>query len=247
MKVSIITVCYNSDEFIIDTINSVNRQTYNDIEHIFVDGGSSDKTLEIIAKSSQRSNLVISEPDNGVYDAMNKGIGLASGTIICFLNSDDFYIDESVIADVVQSFEKTSADFLWGNLLFVEQKDTSKVVRKWISKALVKEDLYATHIPPHPCFFMTSKVAVNHGSFDLRFKIAADFDFMKKVILYPVFNGVYLNRYIVKMRLGGLSTSNNLISQNLEVFKSLKNSFPKYSLWLFVILKLKNKLPQKLF
>jgi glycosyltransferase len=94
---------------------------------------------------------------------------------------------------------------------------------------------------------MTSKVAVNHGSFDLRFKIAADFDFMKKVILDPVFNGVYLNRYIVKMRLGGLSTSNNLISQNLEVFKSLKNSFPKYSLWLFVILKLKNKLPQKLF
>lgn len=246
MKVSIITVCYNSDEFIIDTINSVNRQTYHDIEHIFVDGGSSDKTLEIIAKSSQRANIVISEPDNGVYDAMNKGIGLASGKIICFLNSDDFYIDESVIADVVQAFEKTSADFLWGNLLFVEQKDTSKVVRKWISKVLVKEDLYATHIPPHPSFFVTSKVAVNHGSFDLRFKIAADFDFMKKVILDPVFKGVYLNRYIVKMRLGGLSTSNNLISQNLEVFKSLKNSFPNYSLWLFVILKLKNKLPQKL-
>jgi hypothetical protein len=149
-----------------------------------------------------------------------------------------------VVADLVFEFTKSKIDYLWGNLLFVDQDDTNKIGRKWKSKNLGRDDLYATHIPPHPCFFMKKHVVCSHPKFNIRYAIAADFDYMKNIILDPNLNGKYIDRYCVKMRLGGLSTSNNLIKQNLEIFESLKDTFPRYSVSVFVWLKLKNKLSQ---
>jgi glycosyltransferase len=244
MKVSVITVCYNSETYIIDTINSVNNQDYDEIEHIFIDGKSTDNTLNIISDNCKRDKIIVSESDNGVYDAMNKGMALASGDILCFLNSDDIYFNEFVISKVVDNFCKSNVDYLWGDLLFVDRLDPNRIVRYWKSKLLDRDSLFATEVPPHASFFMKRKVFERHSKFNLRYSIASDFDYMKNIILDTVLRPMHVETYFVKMRVGGLSTSNNLVKQNREIFHSLKSTFPEYNIFVFIFFKLKNKLAQ---
>ena len=244
MKISVITVSYNAETCIADTIASVNKQTYHDIEHIFIDGESDDKTLEIISETCERENIIVSEPDRGVYSAMNKGLARATGHVICFLNSDDFFIDDNVLSEVAFEFLNSKVNYLWGNILFVNRIKVDKVVRHWKSKFLDKHDIFNTEVAPHPGFFFDKKVAKNHPSFDLTYTIAADFDYIKNVILDDDLTGKYLDRYMVKMRVGGLSTTNNSIKQNKEVFHSLKSTFPKYGQCAFLYRRLKTKLRQ---
>ena len=217
-KITIITVCYNSEKTIEDTLQSVVNQLYPNIEYIIVDGGSTDNTLAIIDKYKNKISVLISEKDNGIYDAINKGIGLATGDIIANLNSDDFYIDNHVITDVVATFEKEKTDALYADLYYVDAIDTNKIIRYWKSKQY-KEGLFLKGwMPPHPTFFVKKEVYQKYGLFDLQFKSAADYEIMLRFIHRYKVSISYLPRVIVKMRVGGVSNASlsNRIKANQE-------------------------------
>ena len=152
MKVSIITATYNSAATVADSIRSVQQQSYQNIEHIIVDAVSEDDTLAIV--HAMHSGTVVSEKDKGIYDAMNKGIALANGEIIGILNSDDYYADDSIIEKVVRLFEATDCDAVYGNLLYVDGEDTTKIKRKWIAGNHSKRSFLFGWMPPHPTFFV---------------------------------------------------------------------------------------------
>lgn len=223
-KVSIITVCYNSERTIEDTLQSVINQSYPNIEYIVIDGVSTDGTLSIINKYKDKITIIVSEKDNGIYDAINKGIRLATGDIIANLNSDDFYIDNNVIADVVTTFEKEKTDTLYADLYYVDAVDTNKIIRYWKSKQY-KEGLFLRGwMPPHPTFFVKKEVYQQYGLFDLQFKSAADYEIMLRFIHRFKTSIAYLPRIIVKMRVGGVSNANlkNRIKANQEDRKAWK-------------------------
>lgn len=217
-KVSIITVCYNSERTIEDTLQSVLNQSYPNIEYIVIDGVSTDNTLSIINKYKDKITTIVSEKDNGIYDAINKGIHLATGDIIANLNSDDFYIDNNVIADVVATFEKEKTATLYADLYYVDAVDTNKIVRYWKSKQY-KEGLFLKGwMPPHPTFFVKKEVYQKYGLFDLQFKSAADYEIMLRFVHRFKTSIAYLPRVIVKMRVGGVSNASlkNRIKANQE-------------------------------
>lgn len=217
-KVSIITVCYNSERTIEDTLQSVINQSYLNIEYIVIDGVSTDNTLSIINKYKDKITTIVSEKDNGIYDAINKGIHLATGDIIANLNSDDFYIDNNVIADVVATFEKEKTDTLYADLYYVDAVNTNKIVRYWKSKQY-KEGLFLKGwMPPHPTFFVKKEVYQKYGLFDLQFKSAADYEIMLRFVHRFKTSIAYLPRVIVKMRVGGVSNASlkNRIKANQE-------------------------------
>lgn len=244
MKVSIITVSYNSEKYIFDAIQSVNKQTYEDIEHIFIDGNSTDRTLEKIKIHSLRNKTIISENDNGIYNAMNKGLNIASGDIIGILNSDDIYAYENVILDMVNSFKKYNKNIFWADLRYVHRDNSKKIFRVWNSQNLCKHDLLKGKIPPHPTFFLKRQLIDKIGLFDEKISLAADYDFMKRALVHENFDGIYLNQALVNMRLGGVTSKNfkNILSQNIEITNSLKSSFSDFSYTRFIISKFLTKI-----
>jgi glycosyltransferase involved in cell wall biosynthesis len=217
-KVSIITVCYNSATTIDDTIQSVLSQTYPNIEYIIIDGLSTDNTLEVVNNYQDKISKIFSEKDNGLYDAINKGISLASGDIIAILNSDDFYIDNNVINDVVEKFEKEKTDTLYADLYYVDTVDTNKVVRHWVSGNYKNGLFFKGWMPPHPTFFVKKEVYNKYGTFNLDFKSAADYEIMLRFIHKHKIKIGYLPRVIVRMRIGGVSNNSllNRIKANRE-------------------------------
>ncbi|MEN9884835.1 MAG: hypothetical protein RLZZ420_2052 [Bacteroidota bacterium] len=204
MKISIITVCRNAADTIKDTLESVANQTWPNIEHIVVDGLSDDNTLEIVAAYPHISR-VISEKDEGLYHAMNKGIALATGEIVGILNADDFYVDNNVIAKVAGVFLQTSCQALYGNLVYVEKKDLSKVTRMWRAGKYNREAFYRGWSPPHPTFFVDRNLYSQYGLFDTRLSIAADYEMMLRLMLKYKSDVRYLDSLLVVMRSGGLS------------------------------------------
>ena len=242
MKISIITACFNSETTIRDTLESIKYQIYTNIEYIIIDGGSTDNTLKILDEYRGIITVLVSEQDKGLYDAMNKGIIFASGDVIGILNSDDLYQDSKVIKDVMDEFNNNSElDILYGNLVYVKSDETNKVIRNWISKKYYSQFFENGNVPPHPSLFLRRKVYNQAGLFDLDFRIAADYEFMLRIYKKNNFNSKYLNRLIVRMRLGG--ASNNSISsifhQNKEVLKAWKKNKlkPTFYLMLFRIFK----------
>ena len=217
-KVSIITVCYNSSKTIEDTIKSVIDQNYSNIEYIIIDGNSTDNTLEIINKYKGEISTVISEKDDGLYDAINKGIGLATGDIIANLNSDDFYIDNNVITDVVSEMEKEKTDTLYADLYYVEEENTKNITRHWISGNYKHGMFFKGWMPPHPTFFVRKEVYTKYGVFNLDFKSAADYEIMLRFIHKEQCSISYLPRVVVKMRIGGVSNASllNRLKANRE-------------------------------
>ncbi|NJO92850.1 MAG: glycosyltransferase, partial [Chloroflexia bacterium] len=171
MKISIITVCYNSEKYIRTAIDSVLQQTYEDIEYIIVDGGSVDATLSLIKPYQHKISKFISEPDNGIYDAMNKGINLATGDVIGTLNSDDLYVDEKVLSQVVEIFQNSKNDSLFADLFYVDKKNTNKIIRKWKTKEFIPGSFKKGWHPPHPTFFVKRDVYNKYGVFDLHYKL----------------------------------------------------------------------------
>lgn len=227
MKISIITVVYNNSLTIADAIESVINQTYKEIEYIIIDGGSTDNTVEIIKSYGKRIDVLVSEKDKGIYDAMNKGILLASGDVIGILNSDDFYKDYNVIEDVMMFFNRNqNLDILYGNLVYVKQNDTAKVIRNWISKKYYNSFFEHANVPPHPSLFVKKSVYDKMGLFNLKFKIAADYEFMLRVMKSGNLACLYLNRLIVCMRLGGESNKSlkNIYYANKEVINAWKEN-----------------------
>lgn len=247
MKVSIITVCYNSQDYITNTITSVLSQNYADIEYIIVDGNSRDNTLSIIKSFGSKITKWISEPDKGLYDAMNKGISLATGDIIAFINSDDFYLDSSVVGDVVNEFQANQVDAVHAELFYVDQSDTDKIVRHWKTGDYTSGAFQKGWHPAHPTLFLKREVYEKFGLFDLQFKLAADFELMCRFFEKHQISSVYLNRPLIKMRLGGATSKNlkNVIRQNIECYKAFKvNNIPVSPFYTFkrIVPKLKQYL-----
>ena len=224
MKVSIITVVYNNEDTIKDAIESVLNQTYKNIEYIIIDGVSTDGTVEVIKSYGDKIDKFISEKDNGIYDAMNKGIKLASGDIVGILNSDDFYASNDIIEKVVKTLKEQKVDSVYGDLVYVNAKDTNKIVRYWKSKPYKKGLFKKGWHPAHPTFFVKKEIYDKYGIFNLDFKIAADYELMLRFLeKYQISSG-YIPEVFVKMRIGGESNQSikNIIKANIESYNAWK-------------------------
>ena len=205
MKVSIVTATWNSAKTIRDSIESVVSQDYGDIEHIIVDGESSDNTLDIVSLSGIENTKVISERDNGIYDALNKGIDLATGDIIAFLHSDDTFAKSSTISSVVTYFRREQCDAVYGDLDYVAKDDCSKIIRRWESRKYEKFLLNRGWMPPHPAFFMKKSAYKKLGKFNTTYKISSDYDALLRYLLSEQISTFYLPEVLSKMRVGGVS------------------------------------------
>lgn len=226
MKVSIITSVYNNEKTIEDAIKSVLSQDYSDIEYIVVDGASKDSTVEVIKKYEDKISKFVSERDKGIYDGLNKGISLATGDIIAFLHSDDIYASETIISDVVKMFQENEIDSIYGDLVYVDKHDTSKIFRYWKSGQYSFKKLCNGWMPPHPTFFVKREFYDRYGKFDLGFGIAADYDFMLRMLGKYKISTMYLPKVLYKMRVGGASNRSikNIIQKSREDIKALKNN-----------------------
>ena len=205
MKVSIITVAFNSAATISDTLASIKAQTHADIQHIVVDGGSTDGTVELVRQFGRSDAVLVSEPDRGIYDAMNKGLRLARGELIGCLNADDVFADARVVADVAALAEAGGAQAVYGDLDYVSQTDLGQVVRRWRSGAFTPSRLAFGWMPPHPTLYFRRSLLPAVGEFDTSFRIAADYDYVLRLLRQPGLKVSYLQRVLVKMRLGGAS------------------------------------------
>ena len=206
MKISIITATYNSENTLKDTLESVLKQTYADYEHIIIDGASKDETMEIVKSYEEKYKgrlRYISEKDKGLYDAMNRGIQMATGDIIGILNSDDIYAHENVLSKIAETFTKTNCDATYANLVFMDYETMSKVQRVWKSKEGKLEDGWH---PAHPTLYLKKEVYEKIGLFNLEYKIVADYDFMIRMLEDKEIKLSYIDDTIVHMRVGGVST-----------------------------------------
>lgn len=226
MLLSIITVCYNSEKFIKHAIESVLNQDYPNIEYIIVDGGSSDNTLNIVKSYGSKITKIISEPDKGIFDAMNKGISLASGDIIGMLNSDDLYLDNKVISKVVESFKTYACKIIYGDLVYVKKDDINCIVRRWITKEYKQAAFKKGWHPPHPTLFVTKDTYELFGNFKLKFNLAADFEIMLRFIEKEKLKSYYLPQTLVKMRMGGASNKGikSIFRQNIDCYKAFEEN-----------------------
>ena len=214
MKVSIITSCYNRKDTIQGALESVLAQDYDNIEYIVVDGASTDGSVDVIkgmmADSRWKNGFkFVSEPDHGMYEAINKGIRMATGDVIGLVHSDDFLYDHHVISDVVAKFKETDADFVYGDGIFVQPEHTDKIVRNWIGGAYHRWKVRCGWLPLHPTCYMRRDVMMREGLYDESYKIAADTDLLVRYLYKANLKVVYLKREIIRMRMGGLSTDSN--------------------------------------
>lgn len=226
LKISIITVCYNSALTIRDTIDSVLSQDFMNIEYIIVDGLSSDGTQDLVKSFGSRISKFISEKDNGLYDAMNKGVSMATGDIIGILNSDDIYSTNQIISLVANKFENENSDCVFGDLVYFQSKDPKKIVRKYSGRNFSRQKIRIGILPPHPTFFVKRNVYEQFGNFDLQFKYASDFDLMARLFYVHNISYSYLPIVMVNMRLGGISTGSfkRIIEINKEDLRSCKKN-----------------------
>lgn len=225
-KISVITAVYNNKETIKDAIDSVQSQSYPNVEHIVIDGASSDGTVEIVKSYGDKIDVFISEPDEGIYDALNKGIHLATGDIVGFLNSDDVYAHDSVLEKIARAFQHQGADSVYGDLNYVKREDISKVIRHWKSHGFERSKLRKGWMPPHPTFYVKRKVYEQYGGFDTSFKIAADYDSILRFLgLYHI-STTYIPEVLVQMRLGGASNKDlrAILKKSGEDYRALKKN-----------------------
>jgi glycosyltransferase involved in cell wall biosynthesis len=225
MKISIITVCYNSEKTIRNTLESINSQTSKKIEHLIIDGQSTDNTLSIVDEFLYEKKIV-SERDKGIYDAMNKGIKLAQGEIIGFLNSDDFYANNEVISKLESIFgDDPTLEACYADLIYTDQIDTSRVIRYWKSSKFILGSFSKGWCPPHPTFFVRKSVFKRFGSFDLSYGVASDVDLMMRFLEVNKIKVRYVPELWVKMRSGGVSNNSlkNTLKQNQNVLRALKS------------------------
>lgn len=225
MKVSIITATYNSASTIKDTLLSVKQQSHQDLEHIIVDGASTDNTLNLISHLGH-TGPVLSEPDKGIYDAMNKGLGLATGEIVGILNSDDFYPHEGVIEKVVKAFEHSECDAVYGDLVYVDAHHATKILRKWVAGGYNKKLFYKGWMPPHPTFFVKKEVYEKYGQFNLDFKSSSDYELLLRFMFLNEIKVKYLPGVLVHMRAGGYSNRSikNRLLAHKEDYRAWKSN-----------------------
>jgi glycosyltransferase involved in cell wall biosynthesis len=218
MKISIITVCFNSESTIEHAVRSVLSQEKVNLEYIVIDGGSSDQTLVILDRYRKDIQQLVSEKDEGIYDALNKGIALATGDVIGILHSDDFYTSPTALFQVMQKLEQEKTDAVYGDLQYVNRDNPDKIFRNWISGPYTEGLFLKGWMPPHPVFFAKRACYQAFGAFNTRFKTSADYELMLRFILKHRIKLSYLPQVLVKMRVGGKSnvTLLNRLKANRE-------------------------------
>ena len=245
MKITVITATYNSAATVVDTLNSVASQTHTDTEHIIVDGASKDDTVGLVRMHGRRVSRLLSERDGGIYDAMNKGLAMATGDIVGFLNSDDMYADPQVLERVAEAFRDPRIDVVYGDIVFVTEKDTSRVVRLWTSKPYTSGLCSRGWMPPHPSLYVRRAVYEKYGDYDLAFPAAADFEMALRLLDMAQRKSAYIPAVQVRMRMGGQSTRSirNIIAGSREVSRACrKHGLPGGTY--FLIMRLLAKVPQ---
>jgi glycosyltransferase len=228
MKISIITATYNSEKSIKTCLDSVISQDYSDIEYIIIDGKSLDQTLNIINGYQQKySNIkLISESDQGIYHALNKGVKLAVGDVIGFVHSDDLLANKHIVSELVNLIKVKQLDGLYGDLQYVDKFDLNKVIRLWKSSKFKKSLLKKGWMPAHPTLFLKKNIYKKHGVFNLNYKISADYDFMLRILKDNTLNFEYLPKVITKMRVGGASNRSlkNIIQKTIEDYHIVRSN-----------------------
>lgn len=224
-RISLITVTYQSAETLKDTIESVRRQSFEDMEYIVVDGGSTDETLDILKNNGDVVNHWISEPDNGIYDAMNKGIGMASGEVIGFLHADDAFARAEVIENIADRYLKSGFHLLYGDLEYVSADNPEKVIRYWRSGSFRRQQLQRGWMPPHPTVYVSREFFAQIGAFNTEYRISADYEWLLRALSFPSIKVEYLPEVLVRMRLGGASNKSlrNVIAKSGEDLRALRD------------------------
>ena len=225
-KISVITATYNAKETLLDAIESILAQNYCNVELVVIDGGSTDGTTELLAPYRDRIDVYISEPDEGIYDALNKGISHATGDVIGFLHADDLFADEFVLSTVAEAFAADGVNAVYGDLVYISKVTPDKVIRYWKSGEYAVKKLKQGWMPPHPTFYVRCEVYQRFGAFDRSFRIAADYDCMLRFLARAKLECVYIPQVLVKMRVGGASNRSlgNIIRKTMEDYRALKGN-----------------------
>ncbi len=243
MKISVITTCYNREHSIASALESYIAQDYPNKEYVIIDGNSKDQSMEVISRYKDHINVLVSEPDTGIYNALNKGIKNCTGDVIGLLHSDDFFYDEHTLSKIAECFEKSGADIVYANGMYVDESDTSKVKRIYTAKPFQKKYLKWGWIPLHTTIFAKAEVFEKYGWYREDYRIASDYDISLRWFLNPKLKKEFLNAYVVKMRLGGKSTDmqqqKRKSSEDLQIIR-------EHHLWGKVTLffKIARKIPQ---
>lgn len=226
MKISVITTVFNRAGTIGHAIASVSAQNHSDVEHLIIDGASTDETLAVIERHRTPFMRVISEPDNGIYDALNKGIRLARGEIIGVVHSDDFFADSFVLEKVAAVFENEQVEAAYGDLDYVAAADPHRIIRRWRSGSYHRQKLARGWMPPHPTLFMRSSVFARLGVYDTCYQIAADYEAMLRYFGRGGIEPTYIPEVLVKMRVGGESNASlsRIIRKSREDYRALRSS-----------------------
>lgn len=243
-KISVITVVHNGAKTIEDTIRSVNSQNYSSIEHIIIDGASTDGTFAIIRQYAGKNVMVRSEPDQGMYDAMNKGLSLASGDIVGFLNADDTYAGPHVLAKIVDTIVENNVEAVYGDLVYVGRQNTSKIVRYWKSRTFQDGLFEKGWMPAHPTFYAKRQVYEKYGGYDLTYRRQSDFELTMRFLAVRKIKSAYIPRVLVRMRSGGASRElMHILEGNIEAYRACR----KHSLNVtpfFIARKILSRVPQ---
>lgn len=243
-KISVITAVYNNVSTIEDTILSVISQTYPDVEHIIIDGASTDGTMDVVRRYMEKIAVVRSEPDGGIYDAMNRGLALATGDIIGFLNGDDVYATPRALEEVARTIETRKVDACYGDLIYVDRIEVRKVVRYWQSQAYRDGLFEKGWMPAHPTFYVKKWVYEKYGGYDLAYRRQSDFELTMRFLAIHKITSAYIPKVLVRMRSGGVSQEMmHILEGNIEAYRACR----KYSLNItpfFIVQKILSRIPQ---
>lgn len=245
MKISIVTAIRNDVDTVAETLNSVAEQVDADIEHILIDGGSTDGTVDVIKRNSTRLAYFVSEPDRGPYDGMNKGIEVATGDAIGFLNGDDAFLSRNVVARISEVLADDDVDACYANLVYTAQDDPNRVIRWWRSQPYRPGLFLRGWMPAHPTFYVKRRIFEKFGGFDLQFKRQADFELALRFMHVHGIRAVFVPEFWVRMRVGGFSNKGykNILLGNMESYRICRKNGVKVWPW-FPIVKMVSRLPQ---
>ena len=246
IKITIITPTFNSANNIINLLKSISSQRYRNLEHIIIDGGSTDGTLNIIKKWKSHKIILHSSRDEGVYDAMNKGLSFATGEFVGFLNSDDIFSSKNSLNTISLFLKKSGADLCYGDLYYLDSKDSSKIVRRWKTGYYKFEKFRSGWLAPHPTFYVRNSLINKYGNFDINYRLASDVDFIIRYLSIKNVQEIYIPFVLVMMKNGGISNNSytNRVIQNIETYKILRKNKIKVFFLFYLIRKITSRIKQ---